>query len=281
MDGRGGNDTYLVDNAGDVAVEGVGGGYDVVFTTVSYALNDSYEVEGLSTLDWNGTAAINLTGNGLANYIIGNAGGNILDGRGGADTLVGLGGDDSYYVDNAADVVIETAGGGNDTVFASASYTLTAGQEVEFLLASDFSATTALNLSGNEFANTIYGNDGANILDGKDGNDLLVGQGGADTFAFSTALGANNVDVVFGFDHGTDKIGLDDAIFTQIGALGALNAGAFVTGAAAGDLDDRIIYNNLTGQLFYDADGSGAGAAIQFATLSPGLTLTATDFIVI
>ncbi|HYI47238.1 MAG TPA: hypothetical protein VEX35_02125, partial [Allosphingosinicella sp.] len=62
---------------------------------------------------------------------------------------------------------------------------------------------------------------------------------------------------------------------------GSLPAGAFVTGSAAGDADDRIIYNGATGQLYFDADGNGAGAAVQFATLSPGLALTGSDFFVI
>jgi len=96
----------------------------------------------------------------------------------------------------------------------------------------------------------------------------LVGYGGADTFAFTTALGGGNVDSVFDFAAGTDKIGLDDAVFTAIGPT--LGANAFVVGSAAADADDRIIYNSATGQLFYDADGNGAGAAVQFATLSPG-----------
>jgi Ca2+-binding RTX toxin-like protein len=195
--------------------------------------------------------------------------------------LEGLGGNDTYHVSSQSQVY-EAVGGGNDAVYASASFTLAGGQEVELLLAEDFNATTALNLTGNELANTIYGNAGANILDGKGGNDSLVGQQGADTYQFTTALGAGNIDVVFGFEHGVDKIALDDAIFTAIGGLGALNANAFVVGANAADASDRIIYNNLTGQLYYDADGTGNGAsAIQFATLSPGLTLTASDFLVI
>ena len=63
--------------------------------------------------------------------------------------------------------------------------------------------------------------------------------------------------------------------------MGALNPNAFATGSAAADADDRIVYNNATGQLFYDADGNGGIAAVQFATLATGLALTASDFQVI
>ena len=82
------------------------------------------------------------------------------------------------------------------------------------------------------------------------------------------------------FAAGTDKIALDDAVFTGLG-LGALTASAFVTGTAAGDADDRIIYDSATGQLYFDADGNGAGAAILFATLQGAPALTASDFLVI
>jgi Ca2+-binding RTX toxin-like protein len=281
MVGFGGNDIYVVDDAGDQTIETAGQGSDIVYALVDYTLAAGANVERLSSLDWTSTNALNLTGNGIVNLIEGNAGANILDGGGGADALVGFGGNDTYYVDQSGDNVYEAVGGGNDAVYSSSSYALTAGQEIELLLAADFNATTALNLTGNEFANTIYGNAGANILDGKGGNDSLVGQQGADTYAFTTALGAANVDVVFGFEHNVDKIALDDAIFSGIGTPGSFSANAFVVGSAALDANDRIIYDNLTGQLLYDADGTGAGAAVQFATLSPGLTLTASDFTVI
>ena len=70
-------------------------------------------------------------------------------------------------------------------------------------------------------------------------------------------------------------------MFTAIGGLGALNANAFFAGTAAHDADDRIIYNSATGQLFYDADGNGAGAAVLFATLQAGTVLAVSDFQVI
>ncbi len=125
----------------------------------------------------------------------------------------------------------------------------------------------------------FFGSQAADIFLGGDGDDRLHGLGGADIFAFTTALGAGNVDTIVGFVAGTDKIGLDDAIFTAIG--GTLGAGAFVIGTQAGDADDRIIYSSASGALLYDADGNGAGAAVQFATLSTGLALTASDFIMI
>ena len=189
-------------------------------------------------------------------------------------------GDDVIIVDSD-DVVIEAVGGGNDLVMAQTSFALNAGAEVETLSTNNGGSNAAIALTGNELGQTIIGNEGANVLDGKGGNDSLVGLGGADTFAFTTALGAGNVDIVVGFELGADKIALDDAIFTAIGGLGALNANAFVTGNAAADASDRIIYNSLTGQLFYDADGTGAGAAVQFAQMSPGVSLSASDFQVI
>ena len=56
---------------------------------------------------------------------------------------------------------------------------------------------------------------------------------------------------------------------------------AYFIGAAAADASDRIVYNNATGALSYDADGNGAGAAVQFATLTAGLALTNNDFVVV
>ena len=276
--GLGGNDVYYVD-ADDVVIEDAAGGTDVVYTAVSYTLTAGQEVEILSTTSNAGTGAIDLTGNELANTLYGNDGVNVLTGGGGTDVLVGLGGNDVYYVD-ADDYVGEGAGGGTDIVYTGVSYTLAAGQEVEILSTTSNAGTGAIDLTGNELANTLYGNDGANLLDGGAGADVLVGLGGNDTFAFTTALGGGNVDVIGDFQTG-DTIALDDAVFAGIGGLGALGAGVFVTGTGAGDADDRIIYNSATGQLFYDADGNGAGAQVQFASVSPGLTLAASDFVVI
>ena len=55
-------------------------------------------------------------------------------------------------------------------------------------------------------------------------------------------------------------------------APGTLAASAFWTGAAAHDVNDRIIYNKATGALIYDSNGNQAGGAIVFARSTPSST---------
>jgi Ca2+-binding RTX toxin-like protein len=279
--GFGGDDIYLIFNGNEVVVENAGGGRDVVYTTVSYALAAGTYVEALSTDSIAGTNAINLTGNELNNEIYGNNGANLLNGGGGAgDYLVGWGGDDTYLVFTGGEIVIENAGGGRDVVYSSISYTLAAGSFVEVLSTNSIAGTGGISLTGNELAQEVYGNNGANTLNGGAGGDYLVGFGGADNFAFTTALGGGNVDHLADFSAVDDTILLENAVFTGL-PNGALAPSAFVAGSAAADADDRIVYNSATGQIFFDADGNGAGAQILFATVNAGTILTASDFMVI
>jgi Ca2+-binding RTX toxin-like protein len=283
MAGLGGNDTYLVDNAKDVVTEAVGGGSDTVSTSVSYSLGAGQEIEFLnSSLHIGSTlAGPTLTGNEFAQTITGDGGADIIDGKGGADTMIGLGGNDTYYVDDPNDVVNEAIGGGAlDRVFTSFSYTLGNGQEIETLSTVDHAATSSINLNGNSFVNTIQGNAGDNVIDGRFGNDTLTGFGGHDSFDFTTGLDpVNNIATITDFTVGNDKIGLSHVVFATLS--GQLQAAQFSTGAAAQGPDDRIIYNADTGALIYDSNGNGEGSATQFATLSPHLALSNTDFFIV
>lgn len=136
---------------------------------------------------------------------------------------------------------------------------------------------------GEAGSDTLRGGNGSDLLDGGLAADTLFGGAGEDSFRFSTALGDGNVDRIRDFDIDEDLILLDSLIFTDLDAEGMLSFGAFQSNrtGAAQDLDDRVIYNTRDGMLYYDADGSGAGEAVQFARLSAGLDLEAANFYVI
>lgn len=135
-------------------------------------------------------------------------------------------------------------------------------------------------LRGNGSIDTLLGGAGTDFLNGGDGNDSLTGGANQDFFNFTTAFGPTNRDFISDFSVADDTIRIDNAVFVGL-AAGALAPTAFRIGAAAADATDRIIYNFATGALYFDPNGVGGAAQIQFATLAPGLALTAADFVVI
>jgi serralysin len=108
----------------------------------------------------------------------------------------------------------------------------------------------------------------------------MTGGSGMDTFVFDSAL-AGNIDTVADFSAPNDTIQLDQSIFTALTTLGTLSATAFFTGAAAHDSNDRIVYNSASGDLFYDRDGTGAIAAVQFAHLNSTPAISSSNFTVV
>jgi Ca2+-binding RTX toxin-like protein len=302
MFGGAGTDTYYVDRAGDIVSEAVASssGTDRVVSSISfilpYAPSAAGAVENLTLL---GAAAINGTGNAFANAIVGNtaantlsglAGNDVLNGGAGADRMFGGAGNDTYYVDSGGDLVSEAVAGssGIDRVVSSISFSLPYAPQgaVEHLT---LLGTGVANGTGNILANSITGNASNNVLNGRDGSDALTGGLGSDGFVFDTALNAlTNVDTIADFSNrgGDDSMRLDDAVFTQLptglgGFPRTLDAAHFRLATEVADADDYIIYNDQTGVLFYDADGSGGvSQAIQFATLTNRPTLTERDFVV-
>jgi len=192
----------------------------------------------------------------------------------GNDVMFGGAGNDTYYVEGSKDKVKENDGEGIDTIVASYSYSLEKIKNVENLTLSEDIKRLDVNATGNSLDNVLTGNSGDNVLNGKAGNDSLFGGEGNDTFVFDNL---NGIDTVQDFTTGSDLLQLDARVFASL--AGQVQEGNLVLGSAALDADDFLIFDAATGALSYDADGSGAGEAVQIAILGVS-DLLATDFVV-
>ena len=214
--------------------------------------------------------------------LFGGAGNDTLDGGRGRDTLFGHRGNDIYRIDDANDQAVELRNEGTDTILSTMTFTLS--EHIEHL---SLIGTLPSNATGNHLANVIIGNDSANrlfgsggndTLDGKRGNNVLSGGSGQDSFAFTSS---DSINTITDFTVADDTIRLDNAVFTALSPTSRLPSSYFRVGPAAIDSDDHLFYNPRTGTLSYDADGNGAVAAVQIATLSAGLGITHADIVVI
>ncbi len=186
-----------MDNLGDVLIEDLDEGIDTVKASIDFSLGEN--LENLTLIG----AAINGTGNELANTLLGTSGNNVLIGLGGDDYLDGGAGDDAleggtgndtYFVTDAGDVVTEFVDEGIDTVGTSIDYSL--GTDLENLtLYGD-----AIQGTGNGLANVLLGSAGDNVLSGLEGDDYLDGGAGVDAMLGGTG---NDVYVV---DNAADVI---------------------------------------------------------------------------
>ena len=215
-----------------------------------------------------GPGANTLDGSGFTGALV------IYEGRGGDDILIGRAtGNDRVRAAGDADFSLSDSqliGLGTDSL-----QDIDQAHLIGYAGANRFDAS-AFSL-GAVIINAGAGND---TLIGGAGNDTLTGGAGADRFRFQAAPNATtNRDAITDFSLAQgDTIELENAVFTALLTPGPLAASAFFIGAASTTADHRILYNTTTGQLAYDADGNGAGAAVAFATLTPGLALTNTSF---
>src|SRR4030095_4191757 len=250
LNGGTGNDTYVIDDEGDLVVEGVGGGTDTVLTSLaSYTLDSNVE-----NLTYSGAGDFTGHGNELANTLQGAAGDDPLDGGAGSDTLIGGAGNDTYLVD-AGDSITEASGGGTDTVLTSLErYTLR--HQLENLT---YTGSGAFTGTGNGLANTITGGAGNDSLNGGTGADQLIGLGGNDVYTVDntgdvvTELAGGGRDVVLSSVTHTLGANVEDL---TLGGTGNLNG----TGNdLANLLNGNSGTNTLRGNGGNDTLNGGAG----------------------
>ncbi|NPD14039.1 hypothetical protein HOY34_02355 [Xinfangfangia sp. D13-10-4-6] len=271
-----------------------------------FAAGDLYQ--GIDDLHGSNHADI-LLGDNLSNRITGGAGDDILYGRGGNDILHGSEGNDVLIGGAGGDWL--DGGAGRDRAHYSDA---PVGLRADLMFPANNTGYAAgdtyisiEDLHGSAWADTLFGDDAPNSIWGGDGNDLLLGRGGndilyggngndtlyggsgndlmfggagADVFVFDRPAGGGNLGRIADFQPRIDRIHLDDAVFQSL-RPGALAANAFHVGTAATSASHRIIYNQATGQIFYDPDGNGRAAALHFASVTAGTVLTITDFLII
>ncbi|MCC5663171.1 hypothetical protein LC653_04275 [Nostoc sp. CHAB 5784] len=144
-------------------------------------------------------------------------------------------------------------------------------------------------LRGGSGDDILIGGEGNDTLVGGFGNDILVGGVGADSFLYNTdaafALTAIGVDAITDFNSSQgDKIVLEKTTFSAITSAvgtGFSNLSDFQVTNLAGTSTAKIVYDAVSGQLFYNQNGSAAGfgSGGLFATLTGAPTLTASDFL--
>jgi Ca2+-binding RTX toxin-like protein len=295
MKGGLGDDTYVVDDLGDVVTEAPGSGANTVNASINYVLTADVEALVLTgaALAGTGNALDNrITGNTSSNHLLGLDGNDTLTGGAGQDTMEGGRGNDIYVVDGAGDVVVELSGEGLDQVNASVSYTLAANVEILVL-----TGTGALAGTGSTTDNRIIGNAAANLINGLGGVDTLLGGAGDDTmvgglgadvidggvgldiFRFGSA--AEGGDTILGFSTADDTIEVSAGGFLGGLVAGASAAGHFVLGTAANAATGQFLYSQASGSLRWDVDGTGATGSVLVATIANHAALTAADIQVI
>jgi serralysin len=264
-----------------------------------------------------GTSGANrLDGSSGNDSLLGAAGNDTLGGGPGADTLDGQGGSDmadyGYALGGTLDLAagsanlgagdtdtllgIErlTASQGRDTVIGSAvgdwvdggrSNDLVQGAGGNDTLLGGLGCDTldgaagADSLAGGSGMDSLAAGAGNDTLTGGEGNDDLRGGAGADRLKLVSA--AEGLDSLEDFASGTDKVQVTSANFGDL-PVGLLDPARLVAaGVALVSGDAVFVYDGSTGALAFDADGNGAGAAVQIAALTGPKTLVASDIEVV
>ena len=251
LDGKAGADIMTGGNGNDIA-----GGYNRVYTTISFILPDNVQ-----DIDLTGSDNIDATGNDLRNVFRGNAGDNVFDGKGDLDEWHS----ESAQHDMLVNLKTGVATGldiGHDTLL-----------NIEIIYTGHGNDT----LIGSDGVDYLYASEGINILDGGAGADVMVGGGQSDTYyidnvADRIANPNGGVDVLYSsVSYTADNVEI-------IHLTGTANISA-TGGSVANTIFGNSGNNKLDGAGGVDSLTGGAGADdFYFRTTQLGGGERVTDF---
>ncbi|MBM7061488.1 hypothetical protein JQX08_12305 [Pseudomonas sp. UL073] len=258
-----------------------------------FSKNDVFNVADNSRA-WHGFAGNDtMTGGALNDVLDGGVGNDKLFGNGGDDELYGdagndqlNGGDGDDYLDGGAgnDTIVDLTGhnfvfdeGGNNRITTGAGddFILLTGSGNDTIKAGD--GDNVIDAGGGR--DTLVTGSGNDVLIGGEGADKLTGGLGADRFVFDN-LATGGFDTIMDFRVGEgDQLVFDSTVFTSLAGI-TNPAGHLVSGpkAVAQDANDYLVYDTTGQKLYYDADGSGAGKAIQIAIVKGAPDLNSDSF---
>ena len=267
-----------------------------------------------------GVEFVPINGTAGSDNLKGTAGFDTLDGKAGDDKLTGGTGLDTFLVTSGHDTILDfnalTKGAtGSEILQVSAGAVAEATLKAAWTATSDSfndgtanlitkgmavdltgithgqgwnvtNAGAATTIKGSQFNDVLTGGSGNDILLGGAGNDVLAGGKGADTLTGGSGAdsfrlsGDTKSDHITDFLSGTDRIELDHLLYKALGT-GQLAANQFAQGTAATTATQRIVYDQPTGNLWYDADGSGKGKAVLIGVLDNHVQIAHTDLYLI
>ena len=206
LEGLAGDDTYYVNDSGDVIVELANGGSDTVYTSVNYTVAENVENVRLTTAGLTVTGGVNT--NNIFHVTV--AGGNVLDGGGAGNTV--------NYIASGTGVTATLSS-------PNGPHTAPAGSDVLLNFANVVGSKFDDVLIGNELKNNLLGGIGNDTMRGGQGDDYLIGLGGDDTYIFARGDGADFI--------------------TEMAEAGAHNVVSFLAGVSADQLWFRKVGSNL------------------------------------
>jgi Ca2+-binding RTX toxin-like protein len=219
-----------------------------------------------------------LNGNSGNDTLNGGGGNDTLNGGTGVDHLFGGAGDDYMTLDDYSTSDTADGGIGNDTL----RITLTAGNDT-FAPGANLANIESYVVYGGDGNDTISGGSGADVLVGEGGNDTLTGGGGADSLTGGTGADvfryvatSDTGDIIYDFEHGTDKIDLS-AIDAVPG--GGDNAFSFVSAQTAATSPNSVTWVQSGGYTYVHADATGDTVADLTITLYGNIALNSGDFV--